>query len=83
MRCGGRRSQPWGQQAKGTRLDMRELTVDHGSGLALLAMDTTLHDLDTSLAPAAPQKWTSNAILRVGDQCIGQGSDKVRIDIGG
>ena len=76
MRCGGRRSQPWGQQVKGTRLDMRELTVDHGSGLALLAMDT-------SLAPAAPQKWTSNAILRVGDQCIGQGSGKVRIDIGG
>lgn len=36
-------------------------------------MDTTLHDLDTSLAPATPQKWTSKAILRVGDQRIGQG----------
>ena len=46
-------------------------------------MDTTLHDLDTSLAPATPQKWTSKAILRVGDQRIGQGRDEVSTVIGG
>lgn len=62
---------------------MRELKMDPGSSRALFPMVPTLPDLGTTLAPATPPKWTSNAILRVADPCIGQESDEVSIVIGG
>lgn len=80
---GGQSFVRWSWQGKSAFLDLLELHVDRGSGFALLAMDTTPNYLDTTPAPATPQKWTYKAIFRIGDQRIGQWSDEVSIIIGG
>ena len=73
----------WGWQGKSAYLDLLEIQVDRGSGYTLLAFDSTPNYLDTTPAPATPQKWTYKAIFRVGDQRIGQWSDEVSLTIGG
>lgn len=46
-------------------------------------MDTMLHDLDFTLATAIPPKWTSHAILPVGDQSISQESAELTLIVVG
>ena len=65
---GGQSFVRWSWQGKSAFLDLLELHVDRGSGFALLAMDTTPNYLDTTPAPATPQKWTYKAIFRIGDR---------------
>ncbi|MDQ6810082.1 MAG: hypothetical protein M3Z64_11775 [Verrucomicrobiota bacterium] len=75
----------WGWQGYGQFLDQCELQVDRGDskGMVLLAIDTTPNYTDTAPFPAAPAKWTYQAIYRVGDQRVGQWSPPVSVTIGG
>jgi hypothetical protein len=55
-------------------LDQIEIQVDRGQGFIPLAFDTTPGYVDTQPFPAAPVKWTYQAIYRVGDNRVGQWS---------
>jgi hypothetical protein len=70
----------WGWQGNSAFLDLIELHVDRGTGLVLLAMDTTPNYTDT-LAPTAAAKWTYRGIYRVGDNRVGQWSNEVSINV--
>jgi hypothetical protein len=48
-----------------------------------IAIDTTPNYTDTQPFPAAPTKWTYQAIYRVGDQRVGQWSAPVSVTVGG
>ncbi|MDQ6808319.1 MAG: hypothetical protein M3Z64_02665 [Verrucomicrobiota bacterium] len=75
----------WGWQGYGAFLDQCELEVDRGDGksFVMLAIDTTPNYTDTQAFPAAPAKWTYQAIYRVGDQRVGQWSPPVSVTVGG
>ncbi|MDQ6626674.1 MAG: hypothetical protein M3Y69_11160 [Verrucomicrobiota bacterium] len=75
----------WGWQGYSAFLDQCELEVDRGDskGFVLLAIDTTPNYTDTQAFPAAPAKWTYQAIYRVGDQRVGQWSPPVSVTVGG
>lgn len=64
-------------------LDQIELQVDRGQGFVALAFDTTPGYVDTQPLPAAPVKWTYQAIYRVGDNRVGQWSKPVSVTVGG
>jgi hypothetical protein len=64
-------------------LDQIELQVDRGQGFVPLAFDTTPGYVDTQPFPAAPVKWTYQAIYRVGDNRVGQWSKPVSVTVGG
>ncbi|MEN3368879.1 MAG: hypothetical protein V7609_1022 [Verrucomicrobiota bacterium] len=66
-------------------LDICELQVDRGDGkgFVALAFDTTPGYVDTQPFPAAPVKWTYQAIYRVGDSRVGQWSKPVSVTVGG
>ena len=66
-------------------LDICELQVDRGDGkgFVALAFDTTPGYVDTQSFPAAPVKWTYQAIYRVGDSRVGQWSKPVSVTVGG
>ena len=66
-------------------LDQIEIQVDRGDnkGFVALAFDTTPGYVDTQPFPAAPVKWTYQAIYRVGDSRVGQWSKPVSVTVGG
>jgi hypothetical protein len=74
----------WGWQGYSAFLDQCELQVDRADskGFVLLAIDTTPGYTDTTPFPAAPAKWTYQAIYRVGDNRVGQWSNPVSIAVG-
>jgi hypothetical protein len=82
---GGQVTVSWGWQGFSAFLDQCEIQVDRGDGkgMVLLAIDTTPNYTDTAAFPAAPAKWTYQAIYRVGDQRVGQWSPQVSVTVGG
>ncbi|MEY2481551.1 MAG: hypothetical protein QOK24_79 [Verrucomicrobiota bacterium] len=66
-------------------LDIREIQVDRGDnkGFVALAFDATPGYIDTTPFPAAPVKWTYQAIYRFGDSRVGQWSKPVGVTVGG
>lgn len=82
---GGRVFVDWGWQGYSAFLDQCEIQVDRGDGkgLVLLAIDTTPGYVDTAPLPAAPTKWTYQAIYRVEDNRVGQWSAPASVPVGG
>ena len=73
---GGLVSVDWGWEGYRTFLDQCELQVDRSDshGFVMLAIDTTPGYTDTQPFPAAPAKWSYQAIYRRGDKRVGQWS---------
>jgi hypothetical protein len=61
-----------------------EIQVDCGDGkdFVALAFDTTPGYVDSQPLPAAPVKWTYQAIYRVDDSRVGQWSKPVSVTVG-
>jgi hypothetical protein len=73
----------WNWSGFSNFLDQIEIQVDRGQGFVPLAFDTTPGYVDTQPFPAAPVKWTYQAIYRVGDGRVGQWSKPVSVTVGG
>jgi hypothetical protein len=73
----------WNWSGFSSFLDQIEIQVDRGQGFVALAFDTTPGYTDTQPFPAAPVKWTYQAIYRVGDSRVGQWSKPVSVTVGG
>lgn len=82
---GGQVNVAWGWQGYSAFLDQCELQVDRGDGkgFVLLAIDTTPNYTDTQLFPAAPVKWSYQAIYRAADDRVGQWSAPFSTTVGG
>jgi len=65
-------------------LDICEVQVDRndGKGFVPLTFDTTPGYVDTQPFPAAPVKWSYQALYRVGDSRVGQWSNPVTVTVG-
>ena len=74
----------WSWQGFGKFLDALEILVDCGDGHGYVAhtIDTTPNYFDTAPMPAAPAKWTYQAVFRVGEQRVGQWNDPVSVMVG-
>ena len=83
--CGTNVFVDWNWGGFSAFLDICEIQVDRGDGkgFVALAFDTTPGYVDTQPFPAAPVKWTYQAIYRVGDSRIGQWSKPVSVTVGG
>jgi hypothetical protein len=73
----------WNWSGFANFLDQIEIQVDRGQGFVALAFDTTPGYVDTQPFPAAPVKWTYQAIYRVDDSRVGQWSKPVSVTVGG
>jgi hypothetical protein len=73
----------WNWSGFANFLDQIEIQVDRGQGFIPLAFDTTPGYVDTQPFPAAPVKWTYQAIYRLGDIRVGQWSKPVSVTVGG